>query len=167
MIAPLLVLLLAPAPRVDLVDEVFDIPPAEWRFVELSLKQEPVTVWCEFESSGPNRAVRVALLRREDVERMREERAHGILVVRGPAERGVMHYVVTGPGDFAVLVDNRTGDRRAARVHLKIWLDFSPPAEPNVRYVSPRRRTVVVVLSLTVFLGIVLFSVRKLRRGGK
>jgi len=165
MITAAFLLFLAPATRVDLVDEIFEIPPSEWRYVDLSLKQEPVTVWCEFEVGRPVRPVRVAVMRRDDLERMRDDRPHGVLVSSRPTERGVLRHVVAGPGEYAVLVDNRAaGEGGPASVHLRIWLDFSGPAEPRVRYVSPRRRAAVVTLSLAVFGGIVVYSFRKLRR---
>lgn len=165
MIAAIWLALLAASARVELVDETFEIPPAEWRYVDLNLKQEPATVWCHFESLTGGQAVRVALLRREDLERMRQDRAHGMLAATRPAQSGTLRHTVATPGEFAVLVDNREG--AAARVHLRVWLDFSRTSEPHVRYASPQRRAVVVTLSLGVFGAIVLYSVRKLRRAGR
>jgi len=163
MIGLALLLLAAGSATVDLVDETFEIPPDEWRYVELSLKQEPVTVWCSFETLHPRRKVRVALLRRGDLERMRADQPHGILA-SVPADRGVLHHTIAAPGDFAVLVDNRAESGRATRVHLRVWLDFSRPSEPHVRYVPATRRLVVVALSLSFFVATVVFSVRRLRR---
>lgn len=162
MIFPVL-LLLAASTTVGLVDQVFTIPPAEWRYVELNLEQQPVMVDCRFET-GRNESVRVALLRREDLERMREERPHGIAAVTPFGDRGSLRYVVRSAGAYAVVVDNRGQSAKAASVHLRVSLNFAGSAEPRVRTLSPLRQMVVVAISFAVFFGIVLYAGRRLWR---
>ena len=41
-------LLLAASTRVELVDEVYQIPPAEWKYVEVNLRQKPALVTASF-----------------------------------------------------------------------------------------------------------------------
>lgn len=157
-------LLLAAATQVELADETFNVPASEWRYLELDLKQQPVTVVCRFRTLAPSREVRVALLRGEDLERMRDERPHGVLATVAPAAHGALRHTITSPGQYAVVIDNRAA-KNEARVHLRVALDFARPKEPVVRYVSPARKITVIALSFTLFLAIVLYSGRKLLRG--
>ncbi len=162
MLVPLL-LLVAAATRVELVDQVFEIPAAEWRYVELHVRQQPVTVICHFDTAAPG-AVRLALLRRGDLERLREERPHGVAAVTTRDAHGSLSYVVRSPGEYAVVVDNRADPERAARVHLRVGLDFAARAGPHVRTLSPLRQAVVVAVSFAVFFAIVLGAGRMLLR---
>ncbi len=164
MIFALVLLLLDPAPRVDLVDEVIDIPASEWRYVELNLKQQPVSVTCDFTAAEGDR-VRVALLRGEDLHRLREDRPHGILAATRPASRAALRFAVPEPGEYIVVVDNRAG--RAAKVRLRVGLDFSGSAGPRVRYLSRERRWTVVLASFAFFFGVVIYSARRLLRSAR
>jgi hypothetical protein len=159
-----LLLLLASA-RVDLVDQVFEIPAADWRYVELNLQQQPVTVTCEFQTAR-NRQVRVALLRHEDLDgldRLGEQRPDAIAAATPAGDRGSLQYVVQSPGKYVVVVDNRS--RRATGVHLRVSIDFAAEAPaPDARTLSPARQAVVVAISFAVFFGIVLCAGRKLLR---
>ena len=65
--ALLALLLLFAGSRVELVDEVYTIPPAEWRYVQVSLQQTPVAVRCNFEVVAKDAQVRVALLSNADL----------------------------------------------------------------------------------------------------
>lgn len=159
----LLSLLLLPATRVDVVDEVFDIPPSEWRYVQLNLNQQPVAVMCQFEASR-GRQLRLALVGAEDLARMRDEQPHGMAAVTGRGSHGHMRYTVRAPGEYFVVVDNR-GDASRATVRLRVWLDFAPVAEPAARTLSFERRAAVVAISCVAFFGIVGFTGRRLLRG--
>ncbi|MFB3826060.1 MAG: hypothetical protein ACE15B_04790 [Bryobacteraceae bacterium] len=161
-----MLLLAAAATQVELADETFNVPAAEWRYIELDLKQQPVTVVCRYSTLAPSREVRVALLRREDLDRMREERPHGVLATVPRAAHGLLRHTVTSPGEYAVVIDNRAA-KGEARVHLRVALDFAHPNQPAVRYVSPVRRMTVIALSVAFFFAVVLYSGRKLLRGAR
>ena len=52
--------LLAASTSVELVDEVYQIPPAEWKYVEVNLRQNPALVTASFRvvpSPVPGRSV--------------------------------------------------------------------------------------------------------------
>ena len=74
-VVPALFILLAGA-RVELVDEVYTIPPSEWRYVQVDLKQTPVSVHCNFQVVSRVAQGRVALLSRADPERLRADEPH-------------------------------------------------------------------------------------------
>jgi hypothetical protein len=157
----ILLLLLPAATRVTAVDEVYTIPPAEWRYVPMELKQTPVALSCDFEVAGNGLPVRVALLSQADLERLRADQPHGFLAASPPATRGSFGFGLHHPGTYAVVVDNRAL-RSPVRVHLRVSLDFSGRAGETIQYLSPQRRLTVILISFAVFFGIVTWSARKL-----
>jgi hypothetical protein len=159
--AVLALLLLLAGSRVELVDEDFTIPPAKWRFVQVDLKQIPVAVHCDFKVAPGNALVRVALLSREDLERLNADQPHGFLAASQPAAAGMLSYQLHRAGEYAVVIDNR-GLSTPVRVHLRVWLDFSPRPGQGVGYLSPERRLAVILISFAVFFAIVTWSARKL-----
>jgi hypothetical protein len=154
-------LLLFAATRVELVDEVHSIPAAEWRYVQVSLKQTPVSVHCDFQVMSKGAQVRVALLSQSDLERLRADQPHGFLTALEPARAGTLNYTLHHGGEYAVVIDNR-GLHVPVRVHLRVWLDFSRAPGQGVGYLSPQRRLAVILISFAVFFVIVTWSARKL-----
>lgn len=166
MIAFAWILLLAAPTSIELVDEVYRIPPAEWRYVELDLKQQPALVSASYQVEAGSQQVRLALIRREDLERLRDGLPHGILAVTAPGPSGNLDYHVRRPGDYVIVLDNQAGPKPAA-VHLRIGLNFSGGQEPEVTQISPRRQLTVIAISFAVFFGIVTYSARRLLRAIK
>lgn len=162
MIALAWILLLAASTSVDLVDEVYQIPANEWRYVELGLNQRPAMVSAGYEVQEGSREVRLALMRREDLDRLREGVPQSVIDVTSKAPSGALVPHVRGPGDFVIVVDNR-GDA-AAKVHLRVHLDFAVEGS-EVTQLPPRRQLAVILISFTVFFGIVSWSARRLLRG--
>ncbi len=163
MILPAILLLLA-ASGVEIADDVVDVPAAEWRYIELNLKQLPVTIVCRFDapSSGD---LRMALLRKHDLTRMQQDRPYGVLAVTKPGARGGLRFAVPAPGDYVVLLDNRENERHAAKVRLHVSLEFGGARPAGVRYLSPARRLWVIVLSFTFFFAVLAYAGRKLLHG--
>lgn len=159
-VVPALFILLAGA-RVELVDEVYTIPPSEWRYVQVDLKQTPVSVHCNFQVVSRVAQVRVALLSRADLERLRADQPHGFLAASQPAATGSLAYRLHRAGEYAVVIDNR-GLQAPVRVHLRVWLDFSQRSAQGVGYLSRERRLAVILISFAVFFAIVTWSARKL-----
>jgi hypothetical protein len=151
---------------VELVDEVYTIPPAEWRYVQVQLRQTPVAVDCRFEVVSHDAQVRVALLSRGDLERLRADQPHGFLAATQPAGAGNLHYNLHRSGEYAVVVDNRAL-HTPVKVHLRVGLDFSAQPEQGVRTLSPERRLAVILISFAVFFGLVTWSARKLLRASR
>ena len=147
--------------RVELVDEVYTIPPSEWRYVQVSLKQTPVGVHADFQVIGAPAHVRVALLSQEDLTRLRADEPHGFLTATPPAAMGAINYLVQTAGEYAVVIDNR-GLRAPVRVHLRASLDFTQNPVQTVGYLSRERKLAVILISFAVFFTIVTWSTRKL-----
>jgi hypothetical protein len=162
MIALLLLLIATPSSLLDLVNEVYQIPAGEWRYVELGLKMQPATVHASFRAIAGSRQVRVALMRQEDLEHLRSGLAHGVIAATPAGESGSLRHHAGVPGEYVLVVDN-LGTSPAA-VHLQVQLDFSVRTSPPVRRLSSGRRLTVVLLSFGVFFGIVSWSARRLLR---
>jgi hypothetical protein len=157
-------LLLAASARLDLVNEVYRIPPNEWRYVEVGLKQHPGLVSANFTASEAGSQVRLALMRREELERLRNGLPHGVLAVSATGNLGALNEYIAALGDYVVVVDNL--GNAPAMVHLRIMLDFSRRG-PTVTRLSPQRQLTIVAISFAVFFGIVTFSARRLLRNLK
>src|SRR5215467_12366750 len=117
------ILLLAVPQRVDLVDEVYQIPGHEWRYVEVGLRQRQGEVSARFDSESRSSRVRLALMRRDDLERLRNGLAHGLMAVSETAASGELTFEVPSPGDYVLVVDNQSST--GAKVHLRVQLDFA------------------------------------------
>lgn len=164
----LALLLLAASTRVELTDEIYQIPRNEWWWVEVNLRQKPAEVSATYEVRSGPRKVRVALMTRDDLERLNSDVPHGVLAVTDPAKSGTLTYRVRRRGDYVVVVDNRVDGHQPAAVHLRIALDFAPPATPEETQLSPQRQLAVILMSFVFFVGVVTYSARRLwkaRRG--
>ena len=164
---PVALLVMAAATRVDLVDETIRIPAAEWRYVELKLHQKPALVSADVDVlSGPAR-VRLALMHREDLDRLRAGRPYSVLAATEPEASEKLRFAVRKPGDYVVVVDNRMDGNQPVTAHLRVSLDFGEPPGPEVTRLSPQRQAAVIAISFAVFFGIVTFSARRLLRAVK
>jgi hypothetical protein len=166
MIALACLLALAAATRVDLVDEVYSIPADKWHYVDVALKQQPAVVLARFDSPDSD-AVRVALMRHEDMEHLFEGLPYGVVSEIGPARNGILRAQVP-PGNYAIVLDNRESSGRPATVHLRVWLDFS--RGQSTSQITPQRQLAVIVISFAVFFAIAGYSMSRLWKifqGGK
>ncbi len=159
-----LLLMLLAASRVELVDEVYRIPAQDWRFPDavISLKQQPALITARYDTDPPAAGIRVALLRREDLQKRIDGVPHGIVDSTPEGPRGELHYAAAAPGEYVVVIDNVA--RTVATVHIRVALDFAR-AGPAVTELPPARQMTIVVLSFAVFFGIVSFSAHRLLRG--
>ncbi|MGB7762177.1 MAG: hypothetical protein WBL61_20255 [Bryobacteraceae bacterium] len=162
MLAVVCMLALALGPAGELVNQVFTIPADDWRYVDLDIGQRPALVEAEYEVRSGSDQVRLAVMRREDLEHLREDLAHGVVEATEPGRSGKLACEVRPPGEYVVVVDNRRGDGRSAVVRLRIRLDPSPFAGAIPARISPRRRLTVILVSFAAFFAIVTWSGRKL-----
>ena len=163
--------LLAASTSVELVDEVYQIPAAEWKYVEVNLRQNPALVTASFQvesgaESGADK-VRLALMTRTDLAHLRDGLPHGLLAATPIGKSGALDFRVREPGDYVLVVDNRSSKAQSAAVHLRIALDFARPSGPIVTRLGPRRQLTVIVLAFAFFFGVVTYSARKLLRAAK
>jgi hypothetical protein len=160
-------ILLAASTRVELVDEVYQIPPAEWKYIEVNLRQNPARVDAGFDVQSGAETVRLALMTRAALESLRAELPHGLLAVTEAGKSGAFHFRVRQPGDYVLVLDNRTSKMRPAAVRVRVALDFAGPSGPVVTGLDPRRQVTVIVLAFAFFFGVVTWSARQLLRATK
>jgi len=153
MIAALLSLLAVFAP-VDLVDETFEIPAGDWRYVPRPLTQEPAMVDCVFQCGRPDAQVRLVLVSHAGLNAWRTGRDHDEIAATPAGPRGMLRTSVHDL-DTYVAIENRAP--QPVRVRLRVFLE-----QPRVRYLSRGRQLAVIVISFGVFFAIVSFSARKL-----
>jgi hypothetical protein len=149
----------AAAQRVDLVDEVYTVPAHEWRYLDFSLRQLPVTVSCDYQVAGAATAVRLLLIAMAEPRRVREHHLRAPLAGTTVLPNGHLEYHVRAAGHYVVVIDNRGGAAEVP-VRLRVGLDFGPV----VTYLSPQRRLTVILVSFAVFFGIVGWSASRLMR---
>jgi hypothetical protein len=149
-----LLFLVAAFARVDLIDENFEIPANDWRYVPRPLTQQPAMLDCIFESDRPDARVRLVLLSHADLNAWRVGRDHEEIAATPAGPRGTLRMSVHEV-DAYVAIENRAP--RPARVRLRVFLE-----EPRVRYLSRGRQLAVIVVSFGVFFAIVSLSARKL-----
>jgi hypothetical protein len=165
---PLALILLASSQRVELFQGVLQVPAGEWHAEMIALRQRrPVVIAADFSvRSGPAQ-IRLALLRREDLQRLEQGRPNGFLAMTPTGMSGRLRYVVRVPGDYVVLLENRASDAGSASAELRLALDFGQRAGPLVTRLSPARQLTIILISFAVFFAIVTYSARRLLRGMK
>jgi hypothetical protein len=161
--ALLLLLAATAAGSIVLTDDVFQIPPGEWRWVRFEIRQRPATVECRLEAVGGGE-VRAELVNRTELERIHERKQHDALASTDPARTGSLSQYIDQAGEYAVVVEN-AGEQPAA-VRLNVALDFTAPP-PVSRSLSPTRRLTVILVSFAMFFAIVTVSARALLRAMK
>jgi hypothetical protein len=163
MLALIWILAVGAANTVNLVDEVYKIPAKPgWRYFELGLKQRPARVLAEFECRSGEQRVRLALMRRDDLERMRSTVPYGVIAETELSGGGKIDYPLQHPGDYVLVVDNQS--QAPSDVLVRIRLDFSHERGPRVTRISPERQLSVIILSFAFFFSVVTFSARRLLR---
>ena len=159
-----IVLLAAPAGN-ELMDEVHQIPAGDWKYVEVALHQKPARIAASYEVLSGSGKVRMALMLREDLERMSAD-LPGSILLTPEGRRGFFADGVRRRGDYVVVLDNQDG-REAATVRMRVGLDSGAGKGAEVGRLTPQRQVTVVAISCVAFLGIVGFSARRLLRAMK
>jgi len=158
MIAALL-FLLAALPGAQPIDENFEIPARDWRYVPSPLTEQPAMVDCLFQADRQDAQVRLVLLSEADLSLWRAGRDYEEIAATSPGPHGMLRTPVHDTDTF-VAIENR--GPRAVRVRLRVFLE-----QPRVRYLSRGRQLAVILISFSVFFAIVSLSARKLMRSIK
>lgn len=157
-----LALALAPASAEELVNPVFTVAAGEWRYVDLGIGQRTAQIEAEYEVRAGSNRVRLAVMRRDDMEHLRAGLAHGVVEETAAGRAGKLECAVRPPGDYVLVVDNQMGEGRAAVVGLRIRLEFPPMGGAIPERISAQRRLTVILVSFAAFFAIVTWSGRKL-----
>jgi hypothetical protein len=155
-IALLLVSVAAPAARrkETLIYSRFDVDPGEWRYFEFPSKAGEARLEVRFDVLSPKNGlgIRATLLSAGEFEKFREKQPHQDIQATSYRRAGSLRVRLSEPGDYVVVVDNRQDAQRRSRVDLEVTLTTGPdPESLPVAYASPRKRLIVVTLSLAGF----------------
>ena len=156
MIALFLFLLLAPA-RVPVVDQVYEVPANDWRFVQPQLPRKAAYIHAHYDVQGGSHSVALSMMPREDLERLFRGKPHDSVAGTPEGDGGDLNFEMRELDDYCfVMLNHGSG---STLVHLRIWLEF-----PGVTQLSPQRQITVVIISFAVFFAIAGFSARRLLR---
>ena len=160
----LALVLLVASNQVLLLDEKIHVSAQESYAADISLEQRPALVDCFFQVLGnAQRGVRLALLSRAHLERFQSGLEHEVLAATPYQTSGHFQFDVRTPGEYALLVDNRSA-AQAVNVVLKVTLEFHDPSAPQPVVLSESRRLTIVALSLAFFLATAGYAVSRFRR---
>ena len=159
------ILLLAAATTAEFANEVETVPAGDWKFIEIPLHERAARVVAHYEVLSGSSSLRMALMQREDLDRMGTDLS-GTILTTPEGRRGFFADPVRRLGDYVVVLDNQDG-KQPARVQLRVDLDYTVGRGPGVERLSPRRQITVVAISCVAFLGIVAFSAQRLRKAMK
>lgn len=130
--------------RRDLFDEEVAIPRNQWRAIRVTLAERPATLRCRFRVEQGNSTIRALMMTAEDTERFRQGQSFRMLAATEAGREGSLDFRMPRPGDYMLLIDNRTTGGEAVRLNLKAWLDFHNGESFAARELpSETRRTVL------------------------
>ena len=158
----LALLLAAGQARLVLVDDVLVVPPSRWRSIDVLLKQRGALIECRYAVERGRSGVRVAFMTRADSERFDAGRSHRPLISLPYQETGSFQHPVTDPGEYRLVLDNRMEGRAPAIVRVQLTAVFGDPML-DIRRLPPERRDRVVLISLGLFSGVVLWAAWRIR----
>ncbi len=152
---------------VSVLDQTYQVPPDNWRYVDsnewqypsLEWKEGPAIVNADFTvESGP--PITVMLMDRANLDQLKHSEPHQAAgAALGPNGRFGLR--VASPRNYVLVLENR-GSPQTATVHVRVKIDSWDYTE-----LTPERRLVVIAISFGVFFGIVTYSGAKLWRAFK
>ena len=154
-----LALLLAAASSHLVLDDIVEVPPAEWRYIDITAKEPMAVVNCEFQVVSENSPVRAVWIPRASLESFKSGRRRNVLAATPFAMDGKLRHVAPDTGDYALVLENQLKSRTPVKVKVRIWLESAV----SPKELSPQRRLVVILISVVAFFAMVSFSAFKLR----
>ena len=149
-------LLLAASSSVEVVEQTYQIPANGWSFFPLDLRPRSALVKADFTvEAGP--PVQLLLMEQTDLERLNRGETHGVVLSTPVGMAGRLEVRIGNAGDYAVVVENRSGRAETSKVRLRVYSDSA-----EATLLSPQRQLTVVAISFAVFFGIVTYSARRL-----
>lgn len=159
----LLALMLAAAQaRLVLVDETVRVPASGWRSLDVLLKQRGAVIECRYVVERGRGGVRIAFMTRADGERFARGRSHRPMISLPYEESGSFRHPVTEPGEYRLIIDNRLEARAPAEVRVRLTAAFGDPML-DIRRLPRERRDRIILISLGLFAGAVLFAAWRIR----
>lgn len=138
----------------------------DYRWVPVIVRRTPTAIECRFEVVTGQPTVHVELVTESDFGLFSRHRAYQALEATKSGNSGGFARTIDTAGRYRVLIRNDRGAPPAA-VSLLVRTEVDPPFTTSSIGVTPRRRLVVILASMTLFIGTVLWSGRKLLRAYK
>jgi len=135
----------------------------DYLWVPVIVRRTPTAIECRFNVVNGGPTVHAELVSDRDFALFSRHREYETLASTEPGRSGGFERMIETPGRYRVLIRNERGASPAA-VSLVVRTDVDPPPATISTGISPRRKFVVVLASLTLFFGTVLWSGTKLLR---
>jgi hypothetical protein len=135
----------------------------DYRWVPVIVRRTPTAIDCKFEVVNGGPTVHAELLTDHDFALFSRHREYESLASTEPGRSGGFERMIETPGRYRVLIRNERGASPAA-VSLVVRTDVDPPPATISTGISPQRKFIVILASLTLFFGTVLWSGTKLLR---
>lgn len=155
--------------RETLIYSRFDLDPGELRFFEFPSKEKDARLDVRFKVLQPKEgAARVIVLSAKDFLSMRRNQAHRQMGATPYQQEARLRAKLAEPGEHIVMIHLRKETQRKSQVEIEVALTTGPdPASLPVQYASPRKRLIVVSVSLIGFLIIAGLSGQALWRAAR
>jgi hypothetical protein len=140
----------AHAQVVEVVNQTYYVPAHEYRLVMAPITSLPATMIGSFrvEQSTP---IRVELIPRSALGEFVRGRNHEVLASVDGRSDGVFSHAIPKAGEYDVALVN--DEDRAAKVRVRVFVEYPREAEMG-SYLSSARRITVIGVSLALFVGI-------------
>jgi hypothetical protein len=135
----------------------------DYLWVPVTVRRTPTSIDCSFTVVKGGATVHAELLTEHDFVLFSRHREYDSLALTQTGSKGGFQRMIESPGRYRVLIRNERG-APAAAVTLVVRTDVDPPPVTTSTGISPVRKLVVILSSLTLFFGTVLWSGRKLLR---
>jgi hypothetical protein len=141
-----------------LIDEDVQISPSRVRPLEFDVSKKDTRVLCTYHVEQGRSGVRAVLLKRSDVRLWLNDRPHRLLASTGYADSGGFSSLVSEPGAYSIVLDNRLEGRDSAVVRLQVKLVSGSGMDVPVQMAAQPRAQAVVWTSVLLFGVLALFS---------
>lgn len=140
--------------RSVVLDQIHELPPSEWKFVDVQVEKPGSMVIGEFEVIEGGDDLRLLLLRREDLDATAGPKSLQKLALArtGWSSEGRLMENVQ-PGTYAVMIENGGGSNSPSRVAFRIWTESQ-----RVATELPTSRRILINLMSGAFLGVALLT---------
>lgn len=141
--------------------QVFELQ--DYRWVQVLVKRIPTLIDCSFEVVTGAPSVHVELVSERNFRQFSRHLSYETLEATETGHSGRFQRLMETPGRYRVLIRNRQGAAPVA-VSLVVHTEVDPQNGEVSNGVTPLRRLVVILASLMVFSGTVMWSGRRLVR---
>jgi hypothetical protein len=145
-----------------LLNSTVSVPRSHWQAIEVKIEKPNTVVECSVSVPGETARVDAIFMSRAAAERFNQGRSYTALYSTGFQTSAHFRYDVDQPGDYILMLDNRIEGRSATKVDVRIDLWSTNPA--IVQTVPPRKRAIIIGLSLLFFATVAAYSARQFFR---